>query len=77
MTSEEIALLERSIDKVVRLRCTDGELIVAKLDLVDMQDKEIVIEMLSTTDESKYEKRDRQSAYLIHFNEIVAVETND
>ena len=74
MTHEEIALLQRSIDKVVRLRCTDGEVIIAKIDTVDVGDQEIVYEMLSTTDESKYEKYDRQPAYLIHFAEILSVE---
>lgn len=74
MTQDDVMLLERSIDKVVRLRCKDGELIVARVDSVDTQDGEIVYEMLSTTDESKYEKYDRQPAYLIHFHEIASVE---
>jgi hypothetical protein len=82
MTRDEITLLQQSIDKVVRLRCTDGEIIVAKIDAVDPIDEEIVYEMLSTTDQSKYEKFDRQPAYLLHFNEIstleaVADSTND
>lgn len=47
MTQDDIALLEHSIDKVVRLRCTDGELIIAKVDSVDTMDEEIVYEMLS------------------------------
>lgn len=67
-------LLRESIDKIVRLRCTDGEIIVAKVDLVDAEDGEIVYEMLSTTDESKYEKFDRQPAYLIRFHQISSVE---
>lgn len=73
MTPEAIALLQRSIGKVVRLTCRDGEVIVAKIDLVDPFDEEIVFEMLSTTDESKYEKFDRQPAYLLCFSDISAV----
>jgi hypothetical protein len=74
MTPDVVALLQQSVDKVVRLRCTDGEVIVAKIVLVDPLDEEIVYEMRSTTDESKYEKFDRQPAYLLHFNEISTVD---
>jgi hypothetical protein len=75
MTPDAIALLQQNIGKVVRLTCSDGEVIVAKLDLVDPMDEEIVYEMLSTTDESKYEKFDQQPAYLLRFSEISAVNT--
>jgi hypothetical protein len=73
MTPEAIVLLQQSVGKVVRLKCTDGEIIVAKITLVDPLDEEIVFDMLSTTDESKYEKFDREPAYLLHFNEISTV----
>ena len=73
MTPEAIALLQESIGKVVRLSCSDGEVIVARVDLVDPMDEEIVYEMLSTTDESKYEKFDRQPAYLLRFGDVSAV----
>jgi hypothetical protein len=46
---------------------------VAKIDSVDQEVGEVVYQMLSTTDESKYEKFDRQPAYLIHFREIASV----
>ncbi|MDE3137803.1 MAG: hypothetical protein KGL59_14585 [Acidobacteriota bacterium] len=74
MTREDVHLLQQNIGRAVRLRCTDGEIIVAKVDTVDEGDGEIIYEMLSTTDESKYEKFDRQPAYLIHFHEIAGVE---
>jgi hypothetical protein len=74
MTQDDIVRIQQSIDRVVRLQCTDGETILAKIDAVDVEDGEIVYEMLSTTDESKYEKFDRQPAYLIHFHEIASVE---
>lgn len=75
MTPAEIGLLEQSIGKAVRITCSDGEIIVAKLDLVDPLDEEIVFEMLSTTDESKYEKFDQQPAYLLRFSDISTVDT--
>ena len=77
MTQHDVILLQQSINKVIRLTCTDGEVITLRVDSIDTQDKEIVYEMLSTTDESKYEKHDRQPAYLIHFHEIASVEVTD
>jgi hypothetical protein len=73
MTPEAIALLQQSIGKVVRLTRPDGEVIVAKITLVDPLDEEIVFDMLSTSDESKYEKFDRQPAYLLYFGDISTV----
>jgi len=73
MTPESIALLQQSIGKVVRLTRGDGEVIIAKITLVDPQDEEILFDMLSTTDESKYEKFDRQPAYQLFFSDISIV----
>jgi hypothetical protein len=75
MTPDDVDLLQRSIDATVKLNCTDGEVIVARIDSVDPEVGDIVYQMLSTTDESKYEKFDRQPAYLIHFHEIASVES--
>lgn len=74
MTDRDIEVLLRSIDKTVRIGCTDGEVILAKIDTVSVEDGEIVFDLLSTTDEKKYEKYDRQPAYLMHFDEITSVE---
>jgi hypothetical protein len=73
MTPEEIVVLQKSIGKVVRLTRTDGEVIAARITLVDPFDEEIVFDMLSTTDESKYEKFDREPAYLLYFSDIATV----
>lgn len=70
MTPDAIVLLQRSIGKVVRLTRPDGEVIVAKIALVDPFDEEIVFDMLSTTDQSKYEKFDREPFYLLYFSDI-------
>jgi len=74
MTENDVALLRQSIDKIVRFRCTDGEIILGKVHAVDVEDEEIVYDLVTTTDESKYEKRDEQPAYLIRFNDIASVE---
>ena len=73
MTPEAIVLLQQSVGKVVRLTRPEGEVIVAKITLVDPLDEEIVFDMLSTTDESKYEKFDREPAYLLYFSDISTV----
>ena len=73
MTPDAIVLLQKSIGKVIRLTRPDGEVIVAKITLVDPVDEEIVFDMLSSTDESKYEKFDREPAYLLFFSDISAV----
>jgi hypothetical protein len=77
MTEVDVRLLEQSVDKVVRLLRTDGEIIVARLILVDPHDEEIVYDMLSTTNESKYEKFDLEPAYLLRFSDISSVEIDD
>ena len=74
MTRESIALLKQSVGKVVRLTRPDGEVIVAKVTLVDSLEEEIVFDMLSTSDESKYEKFDREPAYLLYFSDISIVD---
>ncbi len=74
MTPETIALLQQNIGKVVRLTRPDGEIIFARITLVDPRDEEIVFDMLSTTDESKYEKFDREPAYLLYFSDISTVD---
>ena len=73
MTPEAILLLQQSVGKIVRLTSCDAEVIVAKIVLVDPMDEEIVYEMLSTTNESKYEKFDKQPAYLLRFSDISTV----
>jgi hypothetical protein len=74
MGEHDVDLVRKSIDKIVRFRCTDGEIILAKVHTIDVEDQEIVYDLVTTTDESKYEKRDEQPAYLIHFRDIASVE---
>jgi hypothetical protein len=74
MTNRDTELLLRNTDKTVRIRCKDGEVILAKIDTVSVDEGEVVFELVSTTDEKKYEKYDEQPAYLMHFHEIATVE---
>ena len=74
MTPDAVALLQQNLNKIVRLTCGDGEVIVAKVTLVDPIDEEIVFDLVSTTNESKYEKFDREPAYLLPFSDVFSVE---
>jgi hypothetical protein len=74
MTPDDVKLIKQNVDNVVRITCRDGEVILAKIDVVDESEGEVVYEMISTTNPSKYEKFDQQPAYLIHFREIAFVQ---
>jgi hypothetical protein len=76
MTESDVAVLRQNIDKVVRLYCTDGEVISAKIDLVAEDDGEIVYQMLATNQESKpaYVKAGKGAVYLLRFDDVERVE---
>lgn len=74
MTEEDLQLLKASIDKLVRIVCTDGEVLVGKVHAVSEEDEDVIYDLVSTTKESNYEKRDDQPAYLIGFRHIERVE---
>jgi hypothetical protein len=62
---------------VVRIKCMDGEVILAKVQLVSEEDEDVIYDLVSTTKESRYEKHDEQPAYLIRFEDIESVEPLD
>ena len=74
MTESDLQLLRASIDKVVKITCSDGEILLAKVLAVSDEDEDVIYDLLSTTKESHYEKRDEQPAYLIRFRDIERVE---
>ena len=75
MTTEDLTILRDNVDKSVRLVCVDGEIINAKLISVSEEEQDIVFDMISTNREEKYEKLDRQPAYLLRFMHIAKVES--
>jgi len=74
MTEADLAVLKDSVDKVVRITCTNGEIMLAKIHFVSDQDQDVIYDLVSTTKESQYEKHDVQPAYLISFRDIDRVE---
>jgi small nuclear ribonucleoprotein (snRNP)-like protein len=74
VTANDLQMLKASIDKVVKITCTDGEILIAKVQAVSDEDKDVIYDLVSTTRESHYEKRDEQPAYLIGFRDIERVE---
>jgi len=74
VTENDLQLLKASIDKVVRITCSDGEILLAKIHSVSDEDEDIIYDLVTTTKESHYEKRDEQPAYLIRFRDIERVE---
>ena len=74
MTETDLQLLKASINKVVKITCSDGEILFAKVHAVSEVDQDAIYDLVSTTKESHYEKRDEQPAYLINFRDIERVE---
>lgn len=74
MTIEDLNVLKAHIDQTVRLDCIDGEVIKAKLILVSEEDQDIIFDLICTNRQDKYEKLDRQPAYLLRFQHIQHVE---
>jgi len=74
MTAADLDILKRHIDKTVTIRCIDGEVLAAKILVVSDEDEDIVFDLISTTREDKYEKLDKQPAYLLRFRHIAQVE---
>jgi small nuclear ribonucleoprotein (snRNP)-like protein len=74
VTEADLRLLKASVDKVVRIICFDGEIMLAKIHTVSDEDEDVIYDLVSTTKESQYEKHDEQPAYLIRFRDIKRVE---
>jgi hypothetical protein len=74
VTPNDLQLLKASIDRVVKITCSDGEILLAKVHAVSDEDGDVIYDLVSTTMEFHYEKRDEQPAYLIAFRDIERVE---
>lgn len=74
MIDNDLQLLKANIDRVVKITCCDGEILLARIHAVSDEDEDVIYDLVSTTKESHYEKRDEQPAYLIGFRNIERVE---
>jgi small nuclear ribonucleoprotein (snRNP)-like protein len=74
MTEADLEILKDSVDKVVVITCSNGEILHARIHFVSHEDQDVIYDLVSTTKESQYEKHDVQPAYLIRFSDIDHVE---
>jgi hypothetical protein len=74
MDENDLRLLKSSVDKVVRIRCSDGELLVAKILFVWDEYEDVSYDVISTNRASKYEKYPPGAAHSISFQDIESVE---
>jgi len=74
MAPDDIATLKDHIDKPVRIFCVDGEILTARVILVSEEEEDVIFDLLTTNRQDKYEKLDRQPAYMLRFMHIAQVE---
>jgi hypothetical protein len=74
MNAKDLEVLNRNVDKVVRILTRDGESLLAKVIMVSTEDEDVIYDLVSTSREAQYEKFDQQPAYRIKFQEIESVE---
>ncbi len=74
MTETDLQVLKASVDRVVKIICRDGEIMLARIDYVWDEYEDVSYDLISTTKESQHEKHDEQPIYLIKFRDIERVE---
>jgi hypothetical protein len=70
MKAEQIERLRQNEGRVVKITCSDGELLEAKVVHVDDEHGDVIYDLVSSTTPDKY-REGTASAYLIHFADIV------
>jgi hypothetical protein len=74
VTRADFETLQASIDKLVRVRCRDGEIFIGKALFVSEEEQDLIYDLVSTSKESHYEKTDQKPVYRIGFQDIDSVE---
>jgi len=74
MSDDDLQLLKSSVNKSVKLRCIDGEVLVATIIYVWDEYGDITFDVVSTNQPEKYEKYPA-SAYTKKLRDIASVET--
>ena len=73
MTPADLQLLKDHVHKIVEIICTNREVMLARVLIVSEEDEDVIYDLVTTTNESQYEKHDEQPAYLIRFEDIEQV----
>jgi hypothetical protein len=74
MTEEDIGLLKQRDHQLVRLHPIDGEIVTARVLFVSETEQDVIVDMISTTDASRYPKDDVQPKFQYEFKDIASVE---
>ena len=74
MDAEDLELLKASIGRVVVLRCTDGEVLVAEIHSVSEEDQDIIYYVVTSNRPDTYRNTGEKAAYLIPISEVISVE---
>ena len=77
MDSEILQALKIQVDKIAKITCFDGEVIMAKILCVSETEEDVIYDLVSTNRESQYEKHDKQPAYRVFLRDIKSVEPSD
>jgi hypothetical protein len=77
MTEDDIQCLKENVDKLVEIRTTDDECLVAKVLFVtddeEYDDHEVLYEVISSNTIDSYRLLDSNSGYVLDFKKIVSV----
>ena len=74
MTDKDLRTLKENYNQIVRIRTYDGEVLLAKVLFVSDSEQDLSYDLVSTSQESQYEKHDEQPAYLMKFADVESVE---
>lgn len=74
MTSDILEVLKANTDKIVKIACKDGEVLIAKVLYVFDEEGEMVYDLISSSDKSKYEKNEKKSAHLLRLEDVASAE---
>jgi hypothetical protein len=74
MTSESIDFLRKNEGKILKLICSDGEILIAKILDVSLEYGDVIYDLVRTNRPGRYPKHDVQPAFSTPFDQIVSVE---
>jgi hypothetical protein len=74
MNENDLRLLKSSVDKLVKVHCFDGEILVAKILVVWDEYEDVSFDVVSTNRADKYEKYGPEAAHTLKFQDIASVE---
>jgi small nuclear ribonucleoprotein (snRNP)-like protein len=74
MDENDLHLLRRSSNKLVRIRCRDGESLTARVHSVSDLSKDVIYDIISTNREHRYARRGLKATYTLAFEDIESVE---